>query len=54
MKRRVAALTVVAVPEQAQMFNDTDSIMPEIAVRGQGWAQLRNPAEMLDFALAKN
>ena len=29
-----------------------DAILPEIAVRGQGWLQLTEPHELLDFGLA--
>ncbi len=36
----------------AQVIGSADSILPELAVRGQGWAQLQNPAELWEFGLA--
>ena len=36
----------------AQVMGSADSILPELAVRGQGWAQLQNPAELWEFGLA--
>ena len=47
----VAALLVAASQAQAQ-FTGSESILPEIAVRGQGWAQLRDLGEVKEFALA--
>jgi hypothetical protein len=36
----------------AQVMGSADSILPDLAVRGQGWAQLQNPAELWEFGLA--
>ncbi len=47
----VAVLLFAASQANAQ-FSGTDSILPEIAVRGQGWGQLRDLAEVREFALA--
>ncbi len=47
----VTLLVFVANQAQAQ-FTGTDSVLPEIAVRGQGWAQLRDLTEVREFALA--
>lgn len=36
----------------AQVIGSADSILPDLAVRGQGWSQLQNPAELFEFGLA--
>lgn len=48
----LAALLISADPALAQFAGDGDSFLPEIAVRGQGWAQLRDLDEVSDFAMA--
>ena len=39
-------------PGFAQSFDGGTGILPDVALRGQGWSQLGNLAEVLDFLLA--
>lgn len=39
-------------PALAQAFDGGTGILPEVALRGQGWAQVGNLAEVFDFILA--
>ena len=48
----MAALLLFAATQAEAQFTGTESILPEIAVRGQGWAQLRDLAEVKEFVLA--
>lgn len=42
----------LSAPGVAQSFDGGTGILPEVALRGQGWAQLGNVTEVLDFLLA--
>ena len=48
----LAAVLLFAASQAQAQFTGTESILPEIAVRGQGWAQLRDLAEVKEFAFA--
>lgn len=48
----IGLLIVMVGPAHAQMMDSAGSILPEVEVRGRGWVLLRNPTELLDFALA--
>lgn len=48
----IACLDGATGPAQAQLLDASTTILPEIEVRGRGWIQLSNPAELLEFALA--
>jgi len=43
---------LIGGPAAAQIASSADSILPEIAVRGRGWAQLLEQEELLEFGLA--
>lgn len=46
------ALIGVASPVTAQILEGAESLLPEISVRGQGWALLFQPRELAEFALS--
>ena len=48
----IGCLGIAVGPAHAQVMDVTGSILPEIEVRGRGWGQIFNPAELLDFAIA--
>ncbi|WP_343115857.1 hypothetical protein [Ostreiculturibacter nitratireducens] len=47
----VLAAVSAAVPALARMAPDATGLIPEIAVRGQGWNHLTNQQEILEFGL---